>query len=188
LSKRVFYPSFIGGILLLTLAMIAEDTGAAAKLEEEIAKNELLSKEIAELKTQIDTLTVKNTDVEKSYATLEEEKNTAFSEKEKLSSEIASLKSEITNLKEENQTITAERDSLNEEVATLSANNEVTNVGSSTASFDETTSSSVQPASTNEYYDNCSAARAAGAAPVYQDQSGYGTHLDRDGDGIGCDK
>ncbi|MBT2248851.1 excalibur calcium-binding domain-containing protein [Arthrobacter sp. BHU FT2] len=35
---------------------------------------------------------------------------------------------------------------------------------------------------------NCTAARAAGAAPVYAGTPGYGKHLDRDGDGIGCDK
>ena len=37
------------------------------------------------------------------------------------------------------------------------------------------------------YYKNCDAARSAGAAPVYQGQAGYGSHLDRDGDGIGCE-
>lgn len=37
------------------------------------------------------------------------------------------------------------------------------------------------------YYRNCSAARAAGAAPVYRGQPGYGSHLDRDNDGIGCE-
>ena len=36
-------------------------------------------------------------------------------------------------------------------------------------------------------YANCSAARAAGAAPVYAGQPGYGPHLDRDSDGIGCE-
>lgn len=34
---------------------------------------------------------------------------------------------------------------------------------------------------------NCSEARAAGAAPVRRGQPGYGPHLDRDGDGIGCE-
>lgn len=34
---------------------------------------------------------------------------------------------------------------------------------------------------------NCSAARAAGAAPVHRGEPGYGPHLDRDGDGIGCE-
>jgi Excalibur calcium-binding domain len=36
-------------------------------------------------------------------------------------------------------------------------------------------------------YDNCSAARAAGAAPVLAGDPGYGRHLDRDGDGVGCE-
>lgn len=34
---------------------------------------------------------------------------------------------------------------------------------------------------------NCDEARAAGAAPVRRGDSGYGTHLDRDNDGIGCE-
>ncbi|RSZ62088.1 excalibur calcium-binding domain-containing protein [Corynebacterium hylobatis] len=43
------------------------------------------------------------------------------------------------------------------------------------------------PAPASTYYKNCAAARAAGAAPVYRGSPGYGTHLDRDGDGIGCE-
>lgn len=34
---------------------------------------------------------------------------------------------------------------------------------------------------------NCAAARAAGAAPVRRGDPGYGPHLDRDGDGVGCE-
>jgi hypothetical protein len=37
------------------------------------------------------------------------------------------------------------------------------------------------------YFANCAAARAAGAAPVRVGQPGYGRHLDRDGDGVGCE-
>jgi hypothetical protein len=37
------------------------------------------------------------------------------------------------------------------------------------------------------YFDSCDAARAAGAAPVHVGAPGYGTHLDRDGDGTGCE-
>ncbi|WP_171981910.1 excalibur calcium-binding domain-containing protein [Brevundimonas sp. LM2] len=37
------------------------------------------------------------------------------------------------------------------------------------------------------YYANCSAARAAGAAPVYAGDPGYASRLDRDGDGVGCE-
>jgi hypothetical protein len=53
-----------------------------------------------------------------------------------------------------------------------------------------------QPASRNAFsaddrvptaYRNCAAARAAGAAPVRRGDAGYGSHLDRDGDGVGCE-
>lgn len=37
------------------------------------------------------------------------------------------------------------------------------------------------------YYQNCSAVRAAGKAPLYQGQPGYSRKLDRDGDGIACE-
>ena len=37
------------------------------------------------------------------------------------------------------------------------------------------------------YYENCTAARLAGAAPVRYGDPGYGQHLDRDGDGVGCE-
>ncbi|MFC9639069.1 excalibur calcium-binding domain-containing protein [Streptomyces mirabilis] len=37
------------------------------------------------------------------------------------------------------------------------------------------------------YYENCAAARAAGAAPVHVGDPGYSRHLDRDGDGVGCE-
>ncbi|MFE3457982.1 excalibur calcium-binding domain-containing protein [Nocardiopsis aegyptia] len=37
------------------------------------------------------------------------------------------------------------------------------------------------------YFDNCTAAREAGAAPVRRGDPGYGSHLDRDGDGVGCE-
>ncbi|WP_373687051.1 excalibur calcium-binding domain-containing protein [Streptomyces lunaelactis] len=36
-------------------------------------------------------------------------------------------------------------------------------------------------------YENCTAVRAAGAAPIHAGDPGYGRHLDRDGDGVGCE-
>jgi hypothetical protein len=41
--------------------------------------------------------------------------------------------------------------------------------------------------STTAYYANCSAVRAAGAAPIRAGQPGYSRKLDRDGDGVGCE-
>ena len=37
------------------------------------------------------------------------------------------------------------------------------------------------------YYQNCSAARAAGAAPLFRGDPGYRSALDRDGDGVACE-
>ncbi|WP_439385424.1 excalibur calcium-binding domain-containing protein [Amycolatopsis lexingtonensis] len=38
------------------------------------------------------------------------------------------------------------------------------------------------------YYANCSAAKAAGAAPLYRGEPGYRSALDRDGDGVACER
>ncbi|AWH37238.1 YHYH domain-containing protein [Stenotrophomonas sp. ZAC14D1_NAIMI4_6] len=43
------------------------------------------------------------------------------------------------------------------------------------------------PAGSNRPFANCAEARAAGAAPVRRGEPGYGPHLDRDNDGIGCE-
>jgi hypothetical protein len=37
------------------------------------------------------------------------------------------------------------------------------------------------------YYENCAAVRDADAAPIRAGEPGYGTHLDRDGDGVACE-
>lgn len=42
-------------------------------------------------------------------------------------------------------------------------------------------------ASDRREFSNCAQARAAGAAPVRVGDPGYGKHLDRDGDGVGCE-
>ncbi len=38
------------------------------------------------------------------------------------------------------------------------------------------------------YYANCAAVRAAGRAPLHRGQPGYRSGLDRDGDGVACDR
>ena len=43
------------------------------------------------------------------------------------------------------------------------------------------------PAAGVIYYANCTAVRAAGAAPIHRGDPGYASKLDRDGDGIGCE-
>lgn len=58
---------------------------------------------------------------------------------------------------------------------------------SSSSGSNSSGSSSGSTSGGSVYYANCSAARAAGAAPVRTGDPGYGTHLDRDRDGVGCE-
>lgn len=44
-----------------------------------------------------------------------------------------------------------------------------------------------EPVPQATYYPNCSAARAAGVAPLYRGQPGYASKLDRDIDGVACE-
>ena len=44
------------------------------------------------------------------------------------------------------------------------------------------------PEPQKEFYANCKEAKAAGAAPMYKGDPGYRPELDRDKDGIACDK
>ncbi|WP_345781608.1 excalibur calcium-binding domain-containing protein [Luteimonas sp. BLCC-B24] len=43
------------------------------------------------------------------------------------------------------------------------------------------------PSRAHPVFRNCGEARAAGAAPVHRGDPGYGPHLDRDDDGVGCE-
>ncbi len=45
----------------------------------------------------------------------------------------------------------------------------------------------VRDGSSGVSYANCDAVRAAGAAPIHRGDPGYAPHLDRDGDGVGCE-
>lgn len=45
-----------------------------------------------------------------------------------------------------------------------------------------------KPEPQKEFYANCKEAKAAGVAPMYEGDPGYRPELDRDKDGIACDK
>ncbi|QWG44785.1 DUF390 domain-containing protein [Bacillus mycoides] len=48
-----------------------------------------------------------------------------------------------------------------------------------------------QPAAgsnSNTYFKNCTEVKNAGKAPLYRDQPGYSSKLDRDGDGVACER
>ena len=50
------------------------------------------------------------------------------------------------------------------------------------------TTATLPSAPSGVYYSSCAEARDAGAAPLYRGEPGYRSGLDRDGDGIACDR
>jgi endonuclease YncB( thermonuclease family) len=50
-----------------------------------------------------------------------------------------------------------------------------------------TTPETTTPPATAVYYKNCTAVRAAGAAPIHAGDPGWQTKFDADGDGVGCE-
>ncbi|MEV3937526.1 excalibur calcium-binding domain-containing protein [Glycomyces sp. NPDC049804] len=54
-------------------------------------------------------------------------------------------------------------------------------------SMEDTDEQSDAETDPNFEYENCEAARDAGAAPVLEGQHGFGEHLDADNDGVGCE-
>ena len=60
--------------------------------------------------------------------------------------------------------------------------------GSDSGSGEGSEEATPEPEPQKESYANCKAAKAAGAAPLYRGDPGYSEDLDRDGDGIACEK
>lgn len=61
------------------------------------------------------------------------------------------------------------------------------NTTANSSSSSSNSSSSSSNSSSSVYYENCTAVRDAGAAPIYTGDPGYSSKLDRDGDGVACE-
>ncbi|MET9312264.1 excalibur calcium-binding domain-containing protein [Kribbella sp. NPDC003505] len=59
---------------------------------------------------------------------------------------------------------------------------------SPTSSRTEPTPTTVPATSAAVVYQSCEEARAAGAAPLHRGDPGYSAALDRNGDGVACDR
>ncbi|AZL07732.1 hypothetical protein CXR25_15265 [Brevibacterium aurantiacum] len=83
---------------------------------------------------------------------------------------------------------TAEDTSMKKKSSSGSESSSGSKSGSgSTSDSGQKSTSSGSGSSGSVYYKNCTAVRDAGAAPVRRGDPGYASHLDRDGDGIGCE-
>lgn len=184
LPKKKFYSALIGGFLLFTIASSFTDTSIQADLDKALesnalltAENKKLQKDYDKVKKELDDLTTKLTDFDKAEQVLKDQQVAHQEKTEAFEKEIAALKAS-------NTALTTEVDSLKNQVA-----NKVTTSTASSSGDGSGSSSSAGSTqqSANVYYKNCTAVRAAGADPIYRGEPGYAKHLDRDGDGVGCE-
>lgn len=200
-NKMVFWPLMIGGLILFILgATFGSNDSSAQALSEEKQHSEKLTQ-------QMNDLTKKNEDLQKKYDELSTKLASINTNSDDDQKEISSLKDQIS-------TLTADKDALAEQLKTEQANSEnlkqqlesaksqpvASAPDSSVSSFSDSNSSSSSSNDSNQsepdsgnssnsnvYYKNCTAARAAGAAPLRTGDPGYAPHLDRDGDGLACE-
>lgn len=196
LSKKLFFISFIGGLILVVIGTVFSDTGTASQLHDQILKNEKLLEENEKLiedneklTAELQALTEKKESAEIKLQETNAKLNNLDKKTSKYKKNTLALKKEIEEFKNKVEALNKEIDKSKEENKTLETRlNELNK--SEASSNSRTNSTATNPASTGEnntYYDNCTAARNAGAAPVRRGDPGYGRHLDRDGDGAGCE-
>lgn len=93
----------------------------------------------------------------------------------------AELDDREVDLDERSQELADRESALDDREAELAESESSDDAGSASGDTqDEDTGGAVD-------YENCDAVRAAGAAPIQSGDPGYGRHLDRDGDGVGCE-
>jgi hypothetical protein len=80
----------------------------------------------------------------------------------------------------------AEHDAIAGILGTCPGQRVPTEAGQADVGYRSKPTSRAQPA-THVYYANCTAVRAAGAAPLRRGEPGYRAELDRDGDGVACE-
>jgi len=138
-----------------------------------------LASEVSSLKTEVteaaETVTDASADVEAAAAQVAEAK----AEVEKVKGQLAASTSKITEMETAATAAQAELDSRASQIADLQ--------GKVSAQSAPAPAPAQPVAPSTVSFANCTEARAAGAAPVRRGDPGYGKHLDRDGDGIGCE-
>lgn len=144
--------------------------------------------ELADLRTdqtsltkQVETAKSTAQDSRKQLAAVETKLDERETQGTKLTEQAEAQTKKITELTTANSKLTSENGKLQARVTELES------ATSAPAPLAAQTPRADAPAPSTVYFKNCAAARAAGAAPVHRGDPGYGAHLDRDGDGIGCE-
>lgn len=124
-SKKVFYSTLIGGLVLFSIGVGFTDTETQEKLDEALEQNEVLTSNINILETDKEELERSISDYEDKISDLESELEDLEKEIEKYENELASLndqEEEIDNLKQKISELEKENEKLKNEIKKLEAN------------------------------------------------------------------
>ncbi|MER7798170.1 excalibur calcium-binding domain-containing protein [Microbacterium sp. NPDC096154] len=142
--------------------------------------------ELADAESQVNTLQTDIIEVQTELDEQSERAEQAHAQQQSLQTELANAEDRVRELEESATTTQADiasRDTRIAELEAEAAGRQVDTTPAAPAAPAERAAPEAQPA----HYQNCSAVRAAGAAPIRTGDPGYGPHLDRDGDGIACE-
>ena len=121
----------------------------------------------------------------------EQVRQAAAAAQAQIEQQTAAISQRATALDQREQDLVARESALRAaERAATSSRSSSSSSSSGSVSSGAGSASVVEPepeVSVSASYGNCTEARAAGAAPVRVGDPGYGRHLDRDGDGVGCE-
>lgn len=167
----------------------ADEADFTTYQEEEIEELEKHAQEKAAAATEL--LEADVAELEKDLVAAEDQAEEAASEITDLEKQLEEQKTATAKAEEEAEAAQAEADRASQPAPSRSA---PAPAPSRSAPAPAPSRSAPAPAPTPQSqdgvtapYENCTAARDAGAAPVLRGEPGYGPHLDRDGDGIGCE-
>ncbi|MEK5431217.1 excalibur calcium-binding domain-containing protein [Lysinibacillus sp. FSL R7-0073] len=181
-SKKLFFSTFLGSFILLAISM-QFDTVSGTEYNKQVKLNKELQSQVDTLNGKLANLKAEIAQVSKESQNIKDAESKTIekfqTDKKILQEEQSTLKAQIATLKEENEDLSTKLASAQK-------------VSQTTASSNQSSANNTQsapPASTpqNIYYKNCTQVRSAGAAPIRKGDPGYARHLDRDGDGIGCE-
>lgn len=184
-SKKLFFSTFLGSFILLAISMQFE-TVPGTQYNEQVKLNKDLQLKVDTLNNELESLKDEMAKVSEESQRIQDAENAQLEgfelEKKVLKEEQDKMKDQITTLQNENKDLSTKLANAQKssQLAASSDNNSSTSGTSNTQSAPASTSQDV-------YYKNCSQVRAAGASPIRTGDPGYARHLDRDGDGIGCE-
>lgn len=179
-KKRFLLP--IVAVLAFLFGIVVGSEGEPPT--ETTAEVESLQEELAEVEEERDGLEEELTELEAEREDEEAQEAENDERVEKLQERVAGFEQQVTRLQDERDTLQTRNAEQAQQIDQLES--ELASAQQS-QSAPQPQPQQEQPSQAGAHYENCSEARAAGAAPLRRGEPGYRDALDRDNDGVACE-